>query len=320
MAHRDRTVRARFGLLAGWSACVALVAAAGTAFALPPNPQLPQWAGPQNNCYNYGINQRDNDFKQPGNDNYTLPNNPSSAQVGAQVLKGAKNDGLVNIDWTPGDPIPAPPDGYNLVALGATGTNDWDYHWWRLNGDGTWSHKRGQTPAKTTYTDAQGQEQTFDDPRDADQRDGYDLIGFMGTPKTPVGELQDGLDVLPNSMRVWDLRHSGPEDFYGDFFNLSELLSHMPTGSAIPDPLWGGVDAGESMGFGFCASSLAQAMGFPVYMRVFEGVVGVYSDLNGNNITYYIDNNGLARAVPAPGAAMLLALGGVVASRRRRVG
>jgi hypothetical protein len=271
-----------------------------------------------NNCYNYGINQRDNDFKQPGNDNYNLPANPTSGQVGAAVQQGAVNDGLVNIAWQPGQPIPAPPQGFNLVALGAVGGARPDYHWWRLNGDGSWSHKRGQTPAKTTYTDGMGAEQPFNDPRDPAQRDGYDIIGFMGTPKLPVGQVQPGLFVPANAERVWDLVHSGFEDFHGDFFDLAALATHLPTGSPIADPQWGGVTFGESMGFGMLASGEAQAMGIPVYMRVFEGVVGVYSDLNGSNITYYVDNNGLASAVPAPGAAMVLALGGLVSVRRRR--
>jgi hypothetical protein len=308
----------RIGYAAPQLSAGVVVFAAGMAFALPPDPQLNMWVGPANNCYNYGINQKDNDFKQPGNDNYGLPANPTAAQVGAAVLQGAKNDGLVNINWQPGQPIPAPPQGFNLVALGSVGGARPDYHWWRLNGDGTWSHKRGQTPAKTTYTDGQGMEQTLTDPRDGNQRDGYTLVGFMGTPKGPVGQQQQGLSVPPSAERVWDLVHSGFEDQHWDFFQLSALASHLPTGSPIPDPHWAGQMAGQSLGYGMMASSAAQGVGFPVYMRVYQGVVAEYSDLDGTSIHYYVDNNGMGSAVPTPGAAAVLALGGLIGARRRR--
>jgi hypothetical protein len=293
---------------------------AGAAFALPPDPQLDQWKGPKNNDYNYSIDQRDDDFKQPGNDNYNLPDNPTSAQVGTAVKQGCKNDGLVNIDWQPGQAIPRPPDGYNLIALMTKGGEQWDYHTWRLNGDGSWSQKAGQTPAKATYTDGEGREQTMTDPREAAQRAGYDLIGFMGTPKAQVGQVQEGLFCPPAAERVWELIYSGREDQHWDFYNLSSLYAHLPTSQEIPDPHWPGVMAGQSMGFGMLASTEAQAMGFPVYMREFEGVVAEYSDIEGSVIRYYPDNNGLGSAVPSPGAASLLGIAGLIADRRRRCG
>jgi hypothetical protein len=303
---------------AGLSAAAALLVGAGAALALPPDPQLDRWRGPLNNDYNYSINQRDNDFKQPGGGHYDLPPVPTSAQVGAKVKQGCRDDGLVNIDWAPGQAIPLPPEGYNLVALMAKGGEEWDYNTWRLNGDGTWSQKIGQTPAQTTYADAQGRDQTMTDPREAAQRGGFDLVGFMGTPKAPVGDFQEPLFCPPGAERVWLLVHAGLEDDHADFFNLAELATHLPTGPEVPDPHWGGVMAGESMGLGMVASSEARGMGFAVYMRVFEGVVAEYGDLQGDVIRYYEDNHGLGAAVPGPGGAALFGLAAACAARRRR--
>jgi hypothetical protein len=315
MSHQVRSVGASSSALVRGVACAALLAFVGTAAALPPNPQLNMWRGPLNNCYNYGVNQKDNDFKQPGLDHYGLPDAPTTQQVADAVLAGAKFDGLRNIAWTPGDPIPTPPDGYNLVALGAEGGADWDYHWWRLNGDGTWSHKRGKNDAKTTYTDGLGREQTLTDPREAGQRDGYDLVGFMATPKIGIPTLWDGLHPTPGSERVYALVHSGRDDFSEDFFNISELLTRLPTGSPIADPQWADGPYGTLMGYGLLASDEALAMGMPEYMRVYQGVIELY---NSDGVHFYVDNNGLALAVPGPGAGLLAVLGAGAAARRRR--
>lgn len=315
-------------------ACVTLLGITGHATGLPPNPDLDNWRGPRNNCYNYAINQKDNDFKQPGGLPWPGAGGPAVLTVMQwcdKVMGRAAGDGLVNIAWQPGQPIPAPPQGFNLVAFGAVaGTKgrddntDGDYHWWRLNGDGSWSHKRGQQAAKTTYTDANRMEQPLTDPRDPAQTDGYTLCGFMGVPKNPrpANHIDPGLQAPSSGVRVWDLRYSGFEDYSRDFvgFDATLLMSHLPTispANEVPNPNWVDGIFRDDRGFSFLPGS--GITGFPAYMQCFNGVVAVYSDLDGTEIRYYNDNNGLCDFVPAPGSVMAFGLAaGLFAVRRRK--
>ncbi len=219
------------------------------------------------NCYNYGVDVQTTGAggkatrAHPGK-GMAWPNEDSTltaAQMCTKVLARAKADGLKDSGWKPGDPIPTPGVGQNLVALGGLAglkSDGADYHWWRLNGDGTWSHKRGGTKAKTTYTDA-GVEKPLTDPRIAGQRDGYDLCGFMFVPKAgitvgtlaaaPVCEPRDGT-VLAQSVRG-----SGFPDPQ-KVLNSSEIYllgSHLPSFSSpneVPDPHWTEVPAGGPAG------------------------------------------------------------------------
>jgi hypothetical protein len=68
----------------------------------------------------------------------------------------------------------------------------------------------------------------------------------------------------------------------------------MPTisaGNQIPDPHWLEPLAGAPRGFAVWPDN--PSLGFPSYLRVFQGAVGVYSDLEGTSITYYGDDHGL---------------------------
>lgn len=284
----------------------------GRAVALPPNPDLDNWKGPENNCYNYAINKKDNDFKQPGG----LPwpgaggaANLTNAQWCDKVRGRAIGDGLVAVAWNPGQPIPTPPAGYNLVALGSKpgtkGRNrrtDGDYHWWRLNGDGTWSHKRGQTAAKTTYTDANNMQQQITDPRNAAQLDGYVLCGFMGVPKNPPPANHTDPGIRPPSQRVrlWQLDLSGWDAPLIDLGPIEQdrIRLHLPTispSNQVPDPLWVEPHVGTPRGYSLLPGQ--GVLGFPPYLRVYQGVVAVYFDLDGQDIRYYRDNNGLQPAI-----------------------
>lgn len=89
-----------------------------------------------NNCYNYGNNKRTDTFAQPGRAAGAMYTNLTCTAV----YNAANADGL--------DPLPASgscPDGKDKVALVVDpGT---DYHWYRLDSSGMWSHKPGGTQA-----------------------------------------------------------------------------------------------------------------------------------------------------------------------------
>ena len=313
---------------------------AALAWALPPNPELDEWnedaaklnGTPEGvdayvdqliaretwNCYNYAVNRKtvDNDGNpvraHPGK-GQAWPNgtaNLTRPQWCEKMLARAKRDGLTNLPWNPGEDIPTPPDGVNLVALGALAGNKGggnppygDYHWWRKNGDGSWSHKRGGTKAKTTYTDANNQEQPLTDPRNGNQRDGYSLCGFMGVPKDPppdVGPLTVSNTCGPSEEAVWvtPVERTGywdaemllpPPD--ADLLIVPALPSFAPT-NQVPDPQWPGTPAGFPAGFQVMNLGLTPQL--PLYMRVFDGVVEVFfGDITETGMTYYNDNNGL---------------------------
>ena len=84
-------------------------------------------------------------FPQPGNyANYewdrTIPQF-SCKNVVAGML--ADNPGILNL----GTVDTECPDGYYKIALACNAEGD-DYHFWRQDADGTWSHKNGRTRAQ----------------------------------------------------------------------------------------------------------------------------------------------------------------------------
>ncbi len=322
---------------------LAAVLLAPFVFALPPDPQLGDWnedngkliAGTQQavydwlaqrikrrtwNCYNYGVDRQTTDANgdpvraHPGKGQaWPNPGQAITAQQMCDKCKArAKADGLNNVPWNSGDPIPTLPAGQNLVALGALAGvkgDTADYHWWRLNGDGSWSHKRGSTKAKTTYTDANGIEQPLTDPREAAQRDGYDLCGFMSVKKdTPpdVGPLAlAGTDCGPGLGKVV-LSEIIPSGFSDPEMLLQpqqvqQLMPFLPTftvSNEIPEPAWGGVPAGQPAGFEIFFDPLHLNPAVPVYLRVFQQAVEVVQfrfDLNIWGLFYYNDDRGLEK-------------------------
>jgi len=90
-----------------------------------------------NNCYNYGCDRITNTFAQPGRASGHSFHDIDCGDVG----KGAKSDGLL-----PTAPA-TPADGW-LAALVIWPGHD--YHWYRCDEGGRWSHKPGQTPARNT--------------------------------------------------------------------------------------------------------------------------------------------------------------------------
>ncbi|XP_078383838.1 uncharacterized protein LOC144666315 [Oculina patagonica] len=126
-----------------------------------------------NNCYNYGNDKITNSFAQPGE----ASGHPIGSLTPEDVLLSAESDGLQKMNVAPTDPVPEAPQQPNcLVSLAvAEGV---DYHWYRLDDNGLWSHKPGGTSA----TNLDGKGNLISDPRKAANNPygiDYKFVSFM---------------------------------------------------------------------------------------------------------------------------------------------
>jgi hypothetical protein len=101
---------------------------------------------PFNNCYNYANNQATNTFAQPGRATghmYTTPPACTYPSPAIGVRAAAQSDGLVPCPNFSAH-LPAHHGWYVALVI-------WpgvDYHWYRQDNVGCWSHKPGSTPAR----------------------------------------------------------------------------------------------------------------------------------------------------------------------------
>jgi len=118
-----------------------------------------------NNCYNYSNDEVTMTFAQPGR--------ACGAQYGEltcpAVLMAALCDGLVALP----DPQGACPAGMHRVHLVVK--PGFDYHWYRQDDDGLWSHKPGGTAA----TDLDNSGELITDPDLADTGGYSDHCGYL---------------------------------------------------------------------------------------------------------------------------------------------
>lgn len=118
-----------------------------------------------NNCYNYTNNKDTNTYAQPGR----ASGNMATVMSCDVVRQAAVNDGLELISGYPSTILGFKAGAALVVAPGS------DYHWYRLDTNGAWTHKPGQAPA--TNLDNSGN--VITDPRTAD-RGGYtEFCGFF---------------------------------------------------------------------------------------------------------------------------------------------
>jgi hypothetical protein len=115
-----------------------------------------------NNCYNYACNYRTDTYAQPG-----WPAGLHPAWQCADVTAAAVADGLID---SPTADNKCPPEGH-LVALAICPTID--FHWYRKDRSGMWSHKPGGSEA----TDLDNAFHPIPDPRTANR----DLYIFLCT-------------------------------------------------------------------------------------------------------------------------------------------
>lgn len=133
-----------------------------------------------NNCYNYANNRPTNNYAQPGFGNaghYPYPRN-DQIRFGPAIIAAAQSDGLTLLNVGIHDPSPVDPgpnDNRHVVAVVAIpGT---DFHWYRLDANGQWSHKPGQRPKNVDNLNL-----TITDPRHANRGAYSQFIGFMYSP------------------------------------------------------------------------------------------------------------------------------------------
>lgn len=107
-----------------------------------------------NNCYNYACDIRTGTFAQPGEAaGYRRIDNSCY-----ECTQGAQADGLIVVDCDRACPFCC----HKVALVIAPGE---DFHWYRQDKDGTWSHKPGHT--SVVNTDASGN--SISDPRTADR-------------------------------------------------------------------------------------------------------------------------------------------------------
>ena len=107
-----------------------------------------------NNCYDYACDIRTGTFAQPGTASGYMLLDTSCYEL----AQGAESDGLMVVDCD----RPCPLCCHKVALVVAPGD---DFHWYRQDKNGAWSHKPGGTPA--VNTDASGNAIT--DPRTADR-------------------------------------------------------------------------------------------------------------------------------------------------------
>jgi len=134
------------------------------------------WVQSHNNCYNYGCDKQTNTYAQPGRANGITLAWPGDMNCTA-VTNGAVADGLVTVNCDQGCGCS---ECRHQVALVIS--PGWDYHWYRKDRDGKWSHKMGGSPA--TNLDNSGN--IITDPRTADRGSYTMFCGCFCVNKTTV--------------------------------------------------------------------------------------------------------------------------------------
>jgi hypothetical protein len=129
-----------------------------------------------NNCYNYGCDLQTGTYAQPGRASGITLSWPDDMACDP-VTAGAVADGLVSAGCDDGCGCSA---CWHQVALVIS--PEWDYHWYRKDRDGRWSHKMGWSPA--TNLDNSGN--LITDPRTADRGSYTVFCGCFCVDKTTV--------------------------------------------------------------------------------------------------------------------------------------
>lgn len=128
-----------------------------------------------NNCYNYGCDIQTNTYAQPGRAHgIILGWDDMNCEA---VTAGAIADGLEPVNCDNGCGCNKCRHQVALVI-----SPGFDYHWYRKDRDGKWSHKMGPTPA--TNLDNSGN--IITDPRTADRGSYTIFCGCFCVDKTTV--------------------------------------------------------------------------------------------------------------------------------------
>ena len=125
-----------------------------------------------NNCYNYGCDKETDNFAQPG-----YPHGYRLSMDCSSVIQGANADGLKYLGKTDG---PCTGCMHKVALVVAPGN---DFHWYRLDNNGRWSHK----PGSTTVRDVDESGNKITNPETADRGIYTSFCGYFCVDKTAVG-------------------------------------------------------------------------------------------------------------------------------------
>ncbi|MBW8814534.1 MAG: hypothetical protein JF588_13995 [Caulobacterales bacterium] len=125
---------------------------------------------PYNNCYNYANNQATNTFAQPGR----ATGHPAAQMQCGDVQAAATSDGLHAVPNFTGNLGPG--QGWYVALVIWPNV---DYHWYRQDSVGCWSHKPGQTAVRNV--DNGGQPIT--DPQTCDRGPYVNFCTYMVTTR-----------------------------------------------------------------------------------------------------------------------------------------
>ena len=126
---------------------------------------------PHNNCYNYANNRITNTFAQPGR----ATGHPIKTLSCPGTVPSAHSDGLVGVANF-NAPLAHGAGWYVAVVI-------WpgvDYHWYRQDKVGCWSHKPGQTAARNVDNSGHA----ISDPKTADRGPYTSFCTYMVTKST----------------------------------------------------------------------------------------------------------------------------------------
>jgi len=125
---------------------------------------------PYNNCYNYANDNPTNTFAQPGR----AAGHPAQRMACNEVTAAATSDGLQSVA---GFAATLKPGAGWYVALVVWPNQD--YHWYRQDDVGCWSHKPGQTAVRNV--DNSGNK--ISDPQRCNRGPYSDFCGYMVTKR-----------------------------------------------------------------------------------------------------------------------------------------
>lgn len=217
----------------------------------------------RNNCYDYARDRRTGRFSQPGSGHgIWLRDTPYECR---QLTDAVRRDGLV-----PSDERTLCPQGSWKVALVVDPDPTprvSDFHFYRQDDDGRWSHREGEDPA----CDVDGRRRAILDPRTAD-RDGYTTFCgyYCANPRLPpeveeevTGPQQPLVQLLLFSGRPNPSRELTEEQ-------LLEVRSRMQGLTPRAD-----IAEGELGSYSGCVVSFNPDAPGPRSVRAFAGAVAV---------------------------------------------
>ncbi|MCW8799697.1 MAG: hypothetical protein OQK71_02100 [Desulfobacter sp.] len=126
-----------------------------------------------NNCYNYGCDIQTGTYAQPGRAHGAQANQMACNKV----VPAAAADGLVQVST---EDSCGCSECRHVVALVVSPGSD--YHWYRRDKDGKWSHKMAWTAA----TNLDNSNNIITDPKKADRGSYTDFCGYFCVNKSKV--------------------------------------------------------------------------------------------------------------------------------------